>query len=229
MDDALSFMNGVVSFLGVYGGVFGRYGLVLFGSCFVYVISSVRVRPKSSRGFAKPSEHQSNGCETKERQRGPIEVLEIFRQAPAPSEPAKAAFHDPSFRQHLKALGDVGSFHDLDRQAGHGMSRRCGEHWPLIATVGEKLRQEREASKQRVQYQAAAIAVLDIRRMHEPVQHQAQRIDQDMSLLAFDFLTRIVSRRIDRGPPFSALFTLWLSITHAVGLASRSACSRQAT
>ena len=56
----------------------------------------LRVRPKSSRGFAKPSEHQSNGCQAKERQRGPIEVLEIFRQPPATSEPAKAAFDDPT-------------------------------------------------------------------------------------------------------------------------------------
>src|SRR5580692_6361180 len=109
------------------------------------------------------------------------------------------------------------------------MCRCRGEHWLLIATVGEKLRQEREASKQRIQHQAPAIAVLNISGMHDRVQHQAQRIDQDMSLLAFDFLTRIVSRRINRGPPFSALFTLWLSITHAVGLASLSACSRQAT
>ena len=30
----------------------------------------------------------------------------------------------------------------------------------------------------------------------------------------------------DAGPPFSALFTLWLSMIQAVGLASRSASSR---
>ncbi len=58
----------------------------------------LRVRPKSSLGFAKPSEHQSNGRQAKERQRGAVEVLEILRQAPAPSEPGKAAFDDPSFR-----------------------------------------------------------------------------------------------------------------------------------
>ena len=31
---------------------------------------------------------------------------------------------------------------------------------------------------------------------------------------------------IDADPPFSALFTLWLSMMAAVGLASRCACSR---
>jgi hypothetical protein len=58
------------------------------------------------------------------------------------------------------------------------------------------------------------------------MQHQACGIDKDMSLLALDLLPRIITVRIDAGPPFSALFTLWLSITAAVGLASRPACSR---
>jgi hypothetical protein len=38
-----------------------------------------------------------------------------------------------------------------------------------------------------------------------------------MPLLAGDLLARIVAGRIDPNPPFSALFTLWLSITQAVG------------
>jgi len=61
------------------------------------------------------------------------------------------------------------------------------------------------------------------------MQNQAQRIDQDMPLLAFDLLARVIARPIDRRAPFSVLLTLWLSITQAVGLASRSACSRHAT
>jgi len=50
-----------------------------------------------------------------------------------------------------------------------------------------------------------------------------------MALLAFDLFARIIAMRINAGPPFSALFTLWLSIMAALGLASRSAFSRQAT
>lgn len=42
-----------------------------------------------------------------------------------------------------------------------------------------------------------------------------------MSLLAFDLLARVIAMGIDAAPPFSALFTLWLSMTAAVGLASR--------
>src|ERR1700693_5408135 len=99
----------------------------------------VRVRPKSSRGFAKPSEHQANGCQPKERECSAIEVLAILRQTPAPSEPAKAAFDDPSFRKDLETPGGVGSFHDLDRQSWHGVGRRPGEHRSLTAARGHTL------------------------------------------------------------------------------------------
>jgi hypothetical protein len=50
-----------------------------------------------------------------------------------------------------------------------------------------------------------------------------------MPLLALDLFARIVTMRINAGPPFSALFTLWLSMMAAVGLASRSADSRHLT
>ena len=75
----------------------------------------------------------------------------------------------------------------------------------------------------------AAIAVLDIGRMNHCVEQEPYRIDKDVALLALDFLARVVARWIDAGPPFSAPFTLWLSMTHAVGLASRPIASRHLT
>jgi hypothetical protein len=38
---------------------------------------------------------------------------------------------------------------------------------------------------------------------------------ENVALLTFDFLARIIAMRIDAGPPFSALFTLWLSVMAA--------------
>jgi hypothetical protein len=61
------------------------------------------------------------------------------------------------------------------------------------------------------------------------MEQQAQRIYENMALLALDLFARIIAMRIDAAPPFSALFTLWLSMMAAVGLASRSASSRHAT
>jgi hypothetical protein len=54
------------------------------------------------------------------------------------------------------------------------------------------------------------------------VQEQALGVDQKVPLLALDQLDRIKAGRIDARPPFSALFTLWLSMMQAVGLTSRT-------
>ena len=64
--------------------------------------------------------------------------------------------------------------------------------------------------------------------MNDRVQQQTLHVDENMSLLAFDQFARIEPVKINAGPPFSALFTLWLSMMQAVGLASRSAFSHAA-
>jgi hypothetical protein len=48
--------------------------------------------------------------------------------------------------------------------------------------------------------------------MDDGVQQQALGVDQQMPLLALDFLARVIAMAVDRGPPFSALLTLWLSM-----------------
>jgi hypothetical protein len=60
--------------------------------------------------------------------------------------------------------------------------------------------------------------------MNDGVEQQAYCIDKNVPLLALDLFACIVPVRVNAGPPFSALFTLWLSMMAAVGLASR--CSR---
>ena len=57
-------------------------------------------------------------------------------------------------------------------------------------------------------YKNAAIAILNVSWVDDSVHQQALRVDKDMTLLAFDFLARIVSASVDAAPPFSALFTL---------------------
>jgi hypothetical protein len=52
--------------------------------------------------------------------------------------------------------------------------------------------------------------------VHDGVDQQALRVDKNVPLLALDLLSRVITRQINRGPTFSALFTLWLSITAAV-------------
>ena len=98
---------------------------------------------------------------------------------------------------------------------------------PLVATIGNFSRRVHPEKGRKKQ--DAAIAILDIGRMNDGVQQQTQRVYENMALLALDLFAPVIAMRIDAGPPFSALFTLWLSTMAALGLASRSPCSRHAT
>ena len=123
--------------------------------------------------------------------------------------------------EHDEACGLTGSLDDLDVEVRQNPFYRALELRPLVAAVGIELDQERIDAEQARHQQRAAVAVLDVGGVHDGVQQQALRIDENVPLLALDLLACIVARRIDRRPPFSALLTLWLSMIAAVGLASR--------
>ena len=103
------------------------------------------------------------------------------------------------------------------------------EDRPLIGAVSEQPLEIGEQAKEGRQQSKPAIAILNVGGGDDAVQEQALRIDENVPLPALDQLARIKAGRIDARPPFSALFTLWLSMTQAVGLASRSAFSRHLT
>ena len=96
----------------------------------------------------------------------------------------------------------------------------------MIGAAGEEFFEIGEPAKQRRKQQSAAVAILDGGGMNERLHQQPLGVDEEMAFLAFDLLSRVEPVRIDQGPPFSALLTLWLSMMAVVGLASRSACSR---
>ncbi len=97
---------------------------------------------------------------------------------------------------------------------------------PLIGAVGKQFSEKGKQTEQACQQRKAAVAILNVGGGDDAVQQQALGIDQNMALLALYQLARIEAGRIDASPPFSALFTLWLSMMQAVGLASRPAFSR---
>jgi hypothetical protein len=131
--------------------------------------------------------------------------------------------------QDGEAFGGVRPLYDFDVDLAEHVAQRALELRPLIPTVGIELEQEWIHAEQRGHDQHAAISVLDVCRMHNGVQQQALGVYKEMALLAFDLLASVEAGGIDPRPPFSALLTLWLSMMAAVGLASRSACSRHLT
>ncbi len=153
-------------------------------------------------------------------------VLEVPGQTAAPAEPCESSFHDPPSGDDLEADRRIRSFDDFSFQAGQYILLRLFENRSLVSTVGKQFLQKWKAAEQGSKDQSATIPILDIGRMNHCVKQQPYRIDKDVALLALDLLARVVARWINAGPPFSAPFTLWLSITHAVGLASRPIASR---
>jgi len=123
----------------------------------------------------------------------------------------------------------IGAFDDLGFDVWQQTRQGVMEHRSLIGRVGKEPGQERVHPEHRGEQQDAAVAILDVGGMNDGVQQQAQRVYEKVALLALDLLARIVAMRIDPAPPFSALFTLWLSMMAAVGLACRSLCSRHST
>jgi hypothetical protein len=174
-------------------------------------------------------EHDADHGKTNEGCGGSGIALEVTRQASVAADPGKRAFNDPALGQYDKSFGLIRALDDLRFDVGQDFVQRVVELPSLIGCVGKQGLQEGIHPEQSCQQQSAAVAILDVGRMNDGVQQQTQRVYQNVALLALDLLARIIAMQIDADPPFSALFTLWLSMMAAVGLASRSACSRHST
>jgi hypothetical protein len=172
------------------------------------------------------SEHETNRCEAYESHCHCGKVLKILGEAAASIEPCERSLDNPTARQDLEPFGRIRPLHDRDGEPRQCLRQRVTEFWTLISAVSEQLLKERIKAEHGGHDIHPTVAILDVRRMNDRVQQQSYRIDEDMPLLSLDLLAGIVTIRIDAGPPFSALFTLWLSITQAVGLTSRPICSR---
>ena len=164
-----------------------------------------------------------------EGERVVVAIFPVLGEPAASVEPGDRAFDDPSLGFDDKAFGVISAFDDFDHQAADRIGGAVLEDRSSVGAVGEQFAQERELSEQSGQQPNATIAVLYVRGSHQRVQQQTHCVDQDVALLALDQLAGIEAVRVDGRAPFSALFTLWLSITQAVGLTSRSACSRHLT
>src|SRR5260370_4710640 len=192
-------------------------------------IGSLRVCPKASGGITKFSEHEADWGKPQERQRVAIEVLPILGKPSAAVEPSKGAFDDPTAWKHHESFRPIGALDDLSFELRQDLRQGLLKVRPLVATIGKELFQERVHPEKGRKKQDAAIAILDIGRMNDGVQQQTQRVHQNMALFPLDLFARVIAMRIDAAPPFSALFTLWLSTMAAVWLASPSPCSPHAT
>ena len=117
---------------------------------------------------------------------------------------------------------------DLERPRS-GLCERRRQLRSLIVGIGEDMFDEGEAAaRAAIEDQPSAITILHVSRVDDDVQQEAERVDENVPLATRDLLARVISRRIERRPPFCAPLALWASMIATVGLASRPACSRTA-
>jgi len=155
-------------------------------------------------------------------------TFEVLGEPAAAADPGEGALDDPALGEHDEAMQLV-AFDNLDGP-GTGLGQSPCQLWSLIVGVGEDALDEGEqAARAAVEDQSCPVAVLDVGRMNDDVQQEAERVDKNVPFAAFDLLARVVARRIDRGPPFCAPLALCASMIATVGLASRPAFSRVAT
>jgi hypothetical protein len=109
--------------------------------------------------------------------------------------------------------------------AGHRIVRRSA----LVARVSDDPLQKGKAPSCLPQQSLGPIPVLNAGGMDTDGQQKTERVGQDVALAAIDLLARIIPGRVERGPPLTPPFTLWLSMMAVVGLASRPAFSRTST
>ncbi len=172
----------------------------------------------------QPAQHEADGGEEDEGDGAAREVLEVLGEPSTAIEPGDRAFDDPALRQELEARA-IAALDDLELPIGDGVEDLF-EFGALIGAVADDLLKKGKQPPHRLEQRRRAVAVLHVGWMHLHAQQQAERVNEEMALLARDLLAGVIARRIDLRPPFSAPLTLCESMMATVGLASRPSHTR---
>ena len=163
---------------------------------------------------------------------------------PAPGgQPGKRALHDPAPFEDMEATGPdflpidhgilgcpdpsqaaPGMLHDLHIPAQRRFDP-LDEAALLVRTIGPNELEPREATLERPEQLFATVMILDIGLMHQHAHDQPGGIHEQMPLAPFHALAAIVAAP----PPFWLVFTDWLSMMVALGVASRPCFTRTAS
>src|SRR5712691_338318 len=147
----------------------------------------------------------------------------VFGEPAVSTEPGEGALDHPALGQDVKAARG-GVFGNGDELAA-AKRLACGfDHRAGIAAVGVEDSQAGDDTLKPWQQRHGAGPILNIGRVGQNGEQEAERIDHDVALSASHLLAGIPAAR----PPLSVVLTLWLSMIAVVGLASRPSASRAA-
>ncbi len=114
-------------------------------------------------------------------------------------------------------LGSFDDFNDPAVPANRPIYKLSG-----ITPIGPDHFKAPPSRTQLLDQQLAAITVLDVGRVNDQREDQAERVNDDMALAPLGFLARIVPSVA----PFSAVLTDWLSMMPALGVGLRPSSIR---
>lgn len=182
-------------------------------SAHVSLIVFLRACFKSGLLVTQAAKHDKREGQQEHRLTDLDELFEVFGQASPACQPAECSFHNPAMGEDFEAGQVVVSLDDFKHpvaQFGDGL----GQFRAAIAPVSPHfLKVLAQLFRQGFKQQHCSIAVLNIRRVDFYAHRQPQGVYKQMAFAALDFLARVVANI----PPFSEVFTLWLSTMAAVG------------
>ena len=168
----------------------------------------------------KPFEHQVYHRNVNPCLPGFRQFFVVFAESPTPAQPGQGALHHPPAGQYLKPVAVPIPAHHAQYPTTGGPSPRYQP--PSVGGISPDDLEPGEPVQQLDQHQLGPISVLDVGGMNCYRQEQPGGIHYNVALAPRYLLPRIVAPR----PPFSVVFTDWLSMMAALGVASLPSLSR---
>ena len=175
---------------------------------------------KHGSSWMKPFEHQVYHRNMYPCLPGFRQFFVVFPESPTPAQPGQGTLHHPSAGQHLKPVAVRIPAHHAQHPTTGGPSPR--HQPPGVGAISPDDLEPGEPVQQLDQHQLGPIPVLDVGGMNSYGQEQPGGIHHNVALAPRYLLPRIVAPR----PPFSVVFTDWLSMMAALGVASLPSLSQ---
>ena len=148
--------------------------------------------------------------------------LVIFAQTAVVIKPTKGAFHDPTPGLNFKPALVVGAQDDVDVDTE---LRRAVNEATAISRVSPDFSEAGIRLRQSIKQPTGHRAILITGFGDKGLENQPLGIDDQVTFASFDLFARVVAATA----PFSVVFTDWLSIMAALGVASRPSSWRSSS
>lgn len=169
-------------------------------------------------------EHQINHSKVYHSLTTGRQGLVVLTQPSILAQPTKGTFHHPTSGQYYETM-QVATLDNLNNpsECAFGPTHKC----PGITSINPYPFQPPESNAKLLQNQPTAVTILNVGSVYYHNQNQAEGINEQVPLTPGNLLSSIVTT----APPFSAVFTLWLSMIPALGVglcpAWRRTCSQR--